>query len=178
MASASTQSSSSSGSIGSGQSTTMASHPSYQMFNHTLPVKLDRTNYILWKSQIDNVVFANGFEDFIDGYSICPDKELSSGLINPAFVAWRRQDRTILSWLYSSLTPAIMAQIIGHNSSHSAWNALEKTFSSSSRARIMQLRLELQSTKKGYLSMIDYVMKVKGATDSLAAIGEPVSEQD
>ncbi|RVW97735.1 Retrovirus-related Pol polyprotein from transposon RE1 [Vitis vinifera] len=63
-----------------------------------------------------------------------------------------------------------MAQIIGHNSSHSAWNALEKTFSSSSRARIMQLRLELQSTKKGSLSMIDYIMKVKGAADSLAAI--------
>ena len=65
----------------------MASHPFYQMLNHTLPVKLDRTNYILWKSQIDNVVIANGFEDFIDGSSICPDKELSSGLINPAFVA-------------------------------------------------------------------------------------------
>ncbi|RVW61330.1 Retrovirus-related Pol polyprotein from transposon RE1 [Vitis vinifera] len=178
MASASTQSSSSSGSIGSRKSTTMASHPSYQMLNHTLPMKLDRTNYILWKSQIDNVVFANGFEDFIDGSSICPDKELSSGLNNPAFVAWRRQDRTILNWLYSSLTPAIMAQIIGHNSSHSAWNALEKTFSSSSRARIMQLRLKLQSTKKGSLSMIDYIMKVKGAADSLAAIGEPVSEQD
>eukprot|EP00261_Vitis_vinifera_P019697 XP_010650252.1 PREDICTED: uncharacterized protein LOC104879339 [Vitis vinifera] len=178
MDSASTQSSSSSGSIGSGQSTTMASHPSYQMLNHTLLVKLDWTNYILWKSQIDNVVFANGFEDFIDGFSICPDKELSSGLINPAFVAWRRQDRTILSWLYSSLTPAIMAQIIGHNSSHSAWNALEKTFSSSSKAIIMQLRLELQSTKKGSLSMIDYIMKVKGAADSLAAIGEPVLEQD
>jgi hypothetical protein len=42
----------------------------------------------------------------------------------------------------------------------------------------MQLKLELQSTKKGSLSMIDYIMKVKGATDSLAAIGEPVLEQD
>jgi len=42
----------------------------------------------------------------------------------------------------------------------------------------MQLRLELQSTKKGSLPMIDYIMKVKGVVDSLAAIGEPVSEQD
>jgi hypothetical protein len=71
-----------------------------------------------------------------------------------------------------------MAQIIGYNTSHTAWNALEKTFSSSSKARIMQLRLELQSTKKGSLSMIDYIMKVKGAVDNLVAIGEPVSEQD
>ena len=136
MASTPTQSSSSSGSIGSGQSSTMASIPSYQMLNHTLPVKLDRTNYILWRSQIDNVIFANGFEDFIDGTSICLEKDLSQGVMNPAFVAWRRQDRTILSWIYSSLTPGIMAQIIGHNTSHSAWNALESIFSSSSRARI------------------------------------------
>ena len=42
----------------------------------------------------------------------------------------------------------------------------------------MQLRLELQSTKKGSMSMIDYIMKIKGAADNLATIGEPVSEQD
>ena len=139
---------------------------------------VDRSNYVLWRSQIDNVIFANGFEDFIDGTAICPEKELSPGLLNPSFVAWRRQDRTILSWIYSSLTPTIMAQIIGYNTSHVTWTALEKTFSSSSKARIMQLRLELQSTKKGSSSMIDYIMKVKGAADNLAAIGEPVQEQD
>ncbi|KAG6769080.1 hypothetical protein POTOM_024696 [Populus tomentosa] len=179
MTSASSHSSfSTSGSLEPEQNATMALTASYQQLNHTLPVKLDRTNYILWKSQIDNIVFANGFEDFIDGTSACPEKELSAGVINPTFIAWRRQDRTILSWIYSSLTPAIMAQIIGYTTSQSTWNALEKTFSSSSRARIMQLRLELQSTKKGSLPMIDYIMKVKGAADSLAAIGEPVSEQD
>jgi len=42
----------------------------------------------------------------------------------------------------------------------------------------MQLRLELQSMKKRSLSMIDYIIKVKGAANNLAAIGEPVSEQD
>ncbi|KAG6754633.1 hypothetical protein POTOM_040425 [Populus tomentosa] len=139
MTSASSHSSSTSSPLGSGQTTTMALTSSYQQLNHALPVKLDRTNYVLWKSQIDNIVFANGFEDFIDGTSVCPEKELSAG---------------------------------------SAWNALEKTFSSSSRARIMQLRLELQSVKKGSLSMIDYIIKVKRAVDSLAAIGEPVFEQD
>ncbi|KAG6735572.1 hypothetical protein POTOM_061789 [Populus tomentosa] len=42
----------------------------------------------------------------------------------------------------------------------------------------MQLMLGLQSTKKGSLSMINYIMKVKGATNNLAAIGESVLEQD
>ena len=87
-------------------------------------------------------------------------------MINPSFVAWRKQDCTILSWIYSSLTSTIMAQIIGYNTSHSAWNALEKKFSSSLKARIIQLQLELQSMKKESLSMIVYI------------IGEPVLEQD
>ncbi|XP_073259761.1 uncharacterized protein [Populus alba] len=178
MASAFNQSSSTSGPVGSGQSTTVTSIPTHQMLNHTLPVKLDRSNYVLWRSQIDYVVFVNGFEDFIDGTTICPEKELSLGVTNPLFVAWRRQDSTILSWIYSSLMPAIMAQIIDYNTSHTTWNALEKTFSSSSKARIMQLRLELQSMKKGSLSMIDYIIKVKGAADNLATIGELVLEQD
>jgi len=117
MTSASSQSSSTSSPLGSGQTTTITLTSSYQQLNHALPVKLDLTNYVLWKSQIDNIVFANGFEDFIDGTSVCPEKELSAGVITPAFITWRRQDRTILSWIFSSLTPAIMAQIIGYTTS-------------------------------------------------------------
>ena len=36
---------------------------------------------------MDNVIFANGFEDFIEGISVCPDKETSTGVISPTFVA-------------------------------------------------------------------------------------------
>ena len=67
-----------------------------------------------------------------------------------------------------------MAQIIGHSTSHFAWTSLEKIFASSSQGRVMQLRLELQTMKKGSMSMIDYLMKIKGIANSLAAIGEPL----
>ncbi|KAL5570075.1 hypothetical protein UlMin_026650 [Ulmus minor] len=158
MASASTQSSSSSGSIGSGQSSAMASIPSYSMLNHTFPVKLDRTNYILWRSQIDNVVFANGFEDYIDGTSKARSNHPQLDLLISHTRYYGPNHR---SYLFSLCLDCFGTQ-----------------FSSSSRARIMQLRLELQSTKKGSMAMIDYIMKIKGAADNLAAIGEPVLEQD
>ncbi|KAL5576633.1 hypothetical protein UlMin_018332 [Ulmus minor] len=51
-------------------------------------------------------------------------------------------------------------------------------FSSSSRARFMQLRLQLQTTKKNSMSMIEFIRKIKGFSNSLAAIEEPVSYQD
>ena len=178
MSSARYQSSSSSFSSRLGQCSSMISIPTLHMLNHSLPIKLDRSNFVLWKLQMDNVVFANGVKGFIEGISICPDKETSTGVISLAFVSWRWQDRMILNQIYSSLTPKIMAQIIGHTTSHWAWLALEKIFSSSSRARIMQLQLELQTTKKGSISMMDSLMKLKSFADSLVAIGENVSERD
>ncbi|KAL5577202.1 hypothetical protein UlMin_018901 [Ulmus minor] len=167
-AAGSTAVASSSETIGASQSSSLAPASGSQFFNHNLHVKLDRSNYVLWRSQMDNVIYANGFENFVEGLSVCPEKT------DPTTGA----DRLTLSWIYSSLTPEIMAQIVGHTTSNSAWNALEKIFSSSSRARIMQLRLQLQTTKKNSMSMIDFIMKIKGFCDSLAAIGESVSKQD
>ena len=59
-----------------------------------------------------------------------------------------------------------------------AWMALENIFSASSKARLMQLRLEFQTTRKGTMSMMEYLLKVKIIVDNLAAIGELVSEKD
>ena len=70
-----------------------------QTLNHPLPIKLDRNNYILWKTQMENVVFANGFEYFIDDVKHCPPKGLHSSEINPKFVQWRCFDGTILNWI-------------------------------------------------------------------------------
>ena len=112
----------------------------------------------------------NGFEDYIDGTKKCPPKEIRSGEANPEFIKWRRLDRLILSWIYSTLTPDIMSQIVGYETSHEAWIALERIFSASSKARIMQLRFEFQTIKKGDDTTMEYILKVKTITDNLAAI--------
>ena len=101
-----------------------------------------------------------------------------AGIIKPEFISWRRYDRMLLSWLYSSLTPEIMGQIIGYQTSHEAWTSLVKIFSTSSKARAMQLRLEFQTTRKGTMSMMEYLLKVKTIADNLVAIGEPVLKKD
>ena len=60
--------------------------PQTQVLNHTLPIKLDRNNYILWKTQMENLIFANGFKDYIDGLKVCSLKETSIGVLNPEFI--------------------------------------------------------------------------------------------
>ena len=49
-------------------------------------------------------------------------------------------------------------------------------FSSSSKAQIMQLRLEFQTIKKGGESMMEYILKLKTISNDLAAVGEPIKE--
>ena len=81
-------------------------------------------NYILRKTQLKNVIFANSFEDYIERLKACPPKETRSGDPNPEFIQWRCYDPIILSWIFSTPTPDIMGQIIGHQTSHAACTAL------------------------------------------------------
>ena len=127
---------------------------------------------------MENVLFANGFENRIDGLKTCTLKETNSSDINPNFILLSCFDWLILSWIYSTLTPEIIGQIIGYWTSLVAWTALENIFSVSSKAWVMQLRLEFQTIRKGSLSMTEYIMKIKNIFDSLAAIGEPMTERN
>ncbi|XP_043703648.1 uncharacterized protein LOC122653773 [Telopea speciosissima] len=71
-----------------------------------------------------------------------------------------------------------MAQVVGLHNAAAVWSALERLFSSHSRARIMQLRYQLQNVKKGSLSVSDYYNRVKTIADSLAAANHPVDDSD
>ncbi|KAF3684698.1 hypothetical protein FXO37_01226 [Capsicum annuum] len=49
---------------------------------------------------------------------------------------------------------------------------------SQSKTRIMQLRLQLQTTKKGNSSVVEYLPKIKTCADNLAIAAYPVINDD
>ena len=58
------------------------------------------------------------------------------------------------------------------------WAALLRSFSSQSKARVIQLRSQLEHTRKGDLSAAAYFTKMKGIADELAAAGKPHDDDD
>ena len=38
---------------------------------------------------MENIIFANGFEEYVEGVKQCPPKNLPSGELNSEFVQWR-----------------------------------------------------------------------------------------
>ena len=73
--------------------------------------------------------------------------------------------------------------MIGHiqelNSSKEAWNALDKLYTTNTRARKIQLKNKLNNMKKGQgMSINDYVLKMKEVADALGSIGAFVDDDD
>ena len=173
-------------SMASEGSASSTDHPNSSFAHHTMPslnqaftVRLDQSNYLLWRTQMLNIIIANGLEEMIHGKIPAPSRFLGdSENINPEYSIWQRQNRLVMCWIYSSLTEGVMAQIIGLDTASEIWTALEKIFSAASKARIMQLRFQLQTTKKRGLSMMEYLLKIKSIVDNLLAIGENITEQD
>ncbi|XP_010273170.1 PREDICTED: uncharacterized protein LOC104608783 [Nelumbo nucifera] len=118
---------------------------------------------------------------YIDGSIRPPSKYIGEGInstLNPEFALWEQQDQLLLSWILSPLTEGILAQVVGHNTSKAVWDALSRLFASKSRARTVQLHFELMHLKKGNLTMADYLQKAMLIVDSLASIGEILSDAE
>ncbi|KAL5563358.1 hypothetical protein UlMin_033105 [Ulmus minor] len=142
-----------------------------------ITIKLEAENYILWKFQIENAILGYGLEDYIYGTDQIPPR-LLEGNPNPEFIRYHRQDRLLISWILASITPSYLPQLVGCSSSRQIWTTIEQLFSSQSTAKVMFYKRQIQTLKKDPLPMRDYLMKMKGFFDMLAAADHGMSDTD
>lgn len=114
-------------------------------FSHSISVKLDTTNFLLWHQQIESAIFGYQLDKFIELEPSIPPKFLSSsdalsGKINEAFINCSRQDRLHLSWILSSISESILGEAVGYKTSSEAWHTIINHFASQTRGREMQLK--------------------------------------
>ena len=112
----------------------------------TLPpigVRLDRSNYILWRSQIIPTTKAYG----LDRITYC-------------------------------LSENMLAHVIHCSTSSEVWNLLEQLFSTKSKVRLLHLRFLLQTTKKGSLTIEDYILKMKSLAHELISVGQVIPDDE
>ncbi|KAL5805043.1 hypothetical protein ACOSQ3_031843 [Xanthoceras sorbifolium] len=126
-------------------------------------------------------------EDFIFGNTVCPAKFIictneESGeqiqAYNDEYLSWKKTYQLLVSWLMSTLSSSILGRVTQCVTSCEVWNTITTMFSQNSMARVMHLRSQLQTLKKGSMKVSEYIVKIKGITDSLMAAGQIISEQD
>ncbi|XP_031266817.1 uncharacterized protein LOC116125231 [Pistacia vera] len=88
------------------------------------------------------------------------------------------KDQTVLGWIVSSLSPAVVSTIYGLETSRLAWQALGTRFAAPSTSRISLIKRKLQSLQQGSMSCQSFFDEVKSLADELAAVGKPIDDSD
>ena len=125
---------------------------------------------------------------YIAGETPAPPKEIASSaststtpttttmVANLAYALWYHQDKLILSTLISTLSTSVLPYVVGIKTSREVWLTLEQMFAYKSQARIVQIRYQLTSLKKGALTITNYYQKARTLAQTLAAIDKPLKD--
>uniref|UniRef100_A0A2N9IKE8 Reverse transcriptase Ty1/copia-type domain-containing protein n=1 Tax=Fagus sylvatica TaxID=28930 RepID=A0A2N9IKE8_FAGSY len=100
--------------------------------SNLMSIKLDSVNYIVWKLQLTTILDAYFMIDRIDGSVQRPSQYLVdvdgnfTTRANPSFLSWKKRDKTLLTLIYSTLSPPVLAMVVGLNSAQEVWNNWNK----------------------------------------------------
>ncbi|BFG30589.1 hypothetical protein CerSpe_168630 [Prunus speciosa] len=145
----------------------MASLPN---ISYVVSTKLDRMNYIIWKAQFLPMLKSTSLIGFVDQTNLCPSQFTSDDVTsNPAYVDWHKLDQELLSWINSTLTPSVLSQVSRCLIARDAWISLEKCFNSQSGSHILQLKHQLQTTKRGASFITDFVNPMTTLVDNFGS---------
>jgi hypothetical protein len=80
----------------------------------------------------------------------------------------------IFSAIISTLSVEALPHIIGLSTSSEVWLTLETLFSAQSQSRIMQLKQQVSTLKKGAQTISAYFQKAQGFSHLLVVVGKPI----
>ncbi|RWR75576.1 Zinc finger, CCCH-type [Cinnamomum micranthum f. kanehirae] len=159
-------------------------YPSTLNVGNFVSLKLTKTNFLLWKTQIMGLIESQDMVGFINGEYPAPPKTLPAAAIlqtasaaNATFAAWRRSDSLLRGWITGTLSEEVLGLVVGLETSADVWQTLEGSFAKESQEREFYLVQQLQMHRKGTSSLDDYIRTFKGYCDDLSAIGKPIADR-
>ncbi|XP_065619866.1 uncharacterized protein LOC136063425 [Quercus suber] len=102
-------------------------YPVTQNIANFVSLRLTSTNFLLWKTQMLNILESYDLQGFINGDTTSPPQFITVDETepqqNPAFLKWRRSDRLVKGWL-----TAIGKPVPDHKKSWWLLNGLDKEY--------------------------------------------------
>jgi hypothetical protein len=126
-------------------------------------VKLDHTNYLMWKFQITRILDAYSLLDHLEDPTSCPSQfvldhhDLKTQEVNPLHLQWKTRDKTLFSLISSTLSPSAISLVMGQTTASGIWRVILNRYTSISRSSIVNLKRELHRIKKNSDSVTQYL---------------------
>ncbi|KAL0874896.1 hypothetical protein Bca101_024601 [Brassica carinata] len=146
-------------------------------------LKLNDSNYLLWKTQLESLLSSQKILGFVNGAvpAPAPTRSVIEGDVtvqqpNPQYDAWVCTDQLVRSWIFGTLSEEVLGSVHTLQTSRDVWLSLAENFNKSSLSREFSLRRSLQLLSKKDKTLAEYYREFKTLCDSLSAIGKPVEE--
>ncbi|MCO5573111.1 hypothetical protein L7F22_026876 [Adiantum nelumboides] len=143
--------------------------------------KLTEDNFHAWKFRITNYLKGKGYWDYVEGANEAPPVIPDIGAFTEhvkSMKDWHQGSAKVMYWLSVNVSHSIVGHIQNVDSPKDAWDNLITFNATNTRARKIQLKNELNTIKKGDLSVNDYTLKIKALCESLSSIGVAVDNDD
>lgn len=114
-------------------------------------LKLNENNYLLWKTQLESLLFSQKLLRFINGAVTARSvvrNEVTVEEANPQYDAWFCSDQLVRSWMFGTLSEEVLGTVHTIQTSREVWLALAESFNKSSLSREFSLRRSLQLLTK------------------------------
>jgi histone deacetylase 1/2 len=149
---------------------------------HVVSVKLDDSNYLQWKQQIEGVLRGTKMVKYVISPQIPPvyltDADRESGSENPAYSEWEEQDSLLCTWILSTISSSLLSRFVRLRHSWQVWEEVHSYCYTQMRTRSRQLRSELRAITKGSRSVADFIARIRTISESLMSISDPVPHRD
>ncbi|GAU11134.1 hypothetical protein TSUD_197580 [Trifolium subterraneum] len=149
---------------------------------HSLTIKLDEKNFLLWNQQVNGVITAHNLHRFVVNPQIPLQYESVEdrldGKNSDEYQQWLFKDQSLFTWLLSTISDDVLPRVLSCKHSYEVWEQIHKHFNSVLKSRSRQLRSELKNTKKMARSVNEYLIRIKSIVNSLIAVGDVVSDKE
>lgn len=144
-----------------------------------ISIKLNGSNYLLWKSQVLPLVRTLGLEEHItkEAPAIKASTEKSEDSTGDSQSStWINNDGLLTSWLLGIIAEDVLASLEGIDSAYKVWKSLEDSLLTMTKENEIHLNESLLTLKKGNSSVEEYIRKFKAICDKLAALKKPLDD--
>ena len=143
--------------------------------------KLDKNIFPAWKFRMTNFLMGKGYWDYIEGdleEALEIPEENATAAQTKAFKEWNQGARKVMHWLSLNISDSMLGHIQDAMLPKEAWDSLVKQFPVNTKARKLQLKIELNTVEKDKMSVNKYALKIKSICESLASFNVKIEDDE
>jgi hypothetical protein len=144
--------------------------------------KLMRSNFLIWKALVLSALKGAQISEFLFGTTEAPAEYLAGDdkkkkMPNLEFAGYIARQQQVLNFLLSSLSKKMLKYVATYTTPQEVWGNLV-AMTSQSHARVVNTCMVLSTTRKGNLTVSQYVGKMKLLAGYMVAAGKKLDDED